>query len=330
MRIVITGGAGFLGRRLAQALLRRGRLIGPDGSPQAITDLVLFDQVAAAPLNDARVSVRTGDIADAAAVAALISPGTASVFHLAAVVSAGAEADFDLGYRVNLDGTRQVLQACRALAGQPRLVFTSSIAIYGGSLPDQVSEAIPPRPQTSYGAQKAAGELMVADYSRKGFLDGRSVRLPTITIRPGKPNRAASTWASSIMREPLSGLDVVCPVRPDSRMACLSPRRCIQSLIRLHDLPATDLAADRTLQLPGLSVSAQEMAAAVERHAGNRRLGRILWQPDPEIQRIVDGWPKGTFSERSTALGFAGDRHIDDIVQAFIEDDLDQGAAAPA
>jgi len=328
MRVVITGGAGFLGRRLAKELLRRGRLIGLSGETETIDELVLFDMAAAAPpLDDRRVCNLTGDIADPAQVKALIAPGTASVFHLAAVVSAGAEADFDLGYRINLDGTRGLLEACRALPKPLRLVFASSVATYGGEIPDTVTDATAQTPETSYGAQKTIGELLVNDYSRKGFIDGRSLRLPTITVRPGKPNKAASGWASSIMREPLQGQDVSIPVDPATRMACLSPRRVIAAFIRAHELPAASLGRYRSVLLPGISIAAKDMAAAVTRHAGNRRIGRITWEADALIQRINDGWPKETTSERARRLGFEGDSGIDEIVQGFIEDELDQPAS---
>jgi nucleoside-diphosphate-sugar epimerase len=323
MKVVITGGAGFLGRKLAKALLARGTLTGPDGKAAPLGQIVLFDTVAAEGFADARVRGLAGDVSDAAAVRALIGDDTASIFHLAAVVSAGAEADFDLGYRVNLDGTRLVLEAARALKWPARLVFASSVAVYGGPLPETVTDDTIPTPQTSYGTQKLCGEYLVQDYSRKGYVDGRSLRLPTIMVRPGKPNLAASTWASSIIREPLSGVDAVCPVRPESRMACLSPRRVIDAFIAMHELPGEKLGHYRGLLLTGIPVTAGEMAAAAVRNAGNRKLGRVLWQPDARIQKIVDGWPAATRSARAAALGFAHDRDIDEIVRAFIADDLD-------
>src|SRR5437764_4274699 len=206
MRIVIAGGCGFLGRRLALLLLQQGSKLG------AIDELVLFDNAPSAlPLpDDRRVKLVTGDIADRDTVAKLIAPGTDSVFHLAAIVSGQAEADTDLGYRINLDGTRAVLDACRGLATAnaktaPRLIFASSLAVYGGALPPAVGEDTGLTPQSSYGTQKAIGELLVNDYSRKGFIDGRALRLPTVVVRPGRPNRAASGFASSMIREPLAG-----------------------------------------------------------------------------------------------------------------------------
>src|SRR5215470_4161959 len=315
MRIVITGGCGFLGRRVAVRLLERAE----------IDELVLFDNAAPAlPLpQDLRLRLVTGDIADRATVRAVISPGTAAVFHLAAVVSGQAEADTDLGYRVNLDGTRAVLDACRALGTCPQVVFASSLAVYGGELPSAVGDATPLTPQTSYGTQKAIGELLVNDYSRKGFIDGRAIRLPTVVVRPGLPNRAASTFASSIIREPLSGRQAVCPVAPDTVMALASPRRIVEGLLRAHDLPGDALGANRSLQLPGFSVAVGEMAAAVRRAGDEEAYARIRWEPDRQIQQIISSWPKSLLAPRAEALGFAEDSGIDEAVQAFIEDDLE-------
>ena len=318
MRIVITGGCGFLGRRVAIRLLEGGTAAGP------VDELVLFDNAAPAlPLpEDRRVRLVTGDIADRGTVARLIAPGTDAVFHLAAIVSGEAEANTDLGYRVNLDGTRAVLDACRALGTAPKLVFASSLAVYGGALPPLVGEDTPLSPQSSYGAQKAIGELLVNDYSRKGFVDGRAVRLPTVVVRPGLPNRAASTFASSMIREPLCGQDAVCPVSPETVMALASPRRIVTGLVQALDLPGDKLGTNRSLQLPGFSVSVGELAAALRRVGGDAAHARIRWQPDPLIQAIVGSWPQSLASPRAEALGFASDAGIDEVVQAFIEDDL--------
>jgi D-erythronate 2-dehydrogenase len=315
MRAVITGGCGFLGQRLARTLLRR----------DDIDELVLFDVAAPAqPLpQDRRLQLVTGDIADRDTVRALIAPGTQAVFHLAAVVSGEAEADTDLGYRVNLDGTRAVLEACRALGTSPRVVFASSLAVYGGALPPQVGDDTALTPQTSYGTQKAIGELLVNDYSRKGFVDGRALRLPTVVVRPGRPNRAASTFASSMIREPLAGREAVCPVAPETVMALVSPRRVVAGLAHALDLPAASFGASRSLQLPGFSVAVADMAAAVRRAGGEAAYARIRWRPDPLVQAIVGGWPPALASPRAQALGFAADEGIDEVVAAFIEDDLE-------
>ena len=315
MRVVVTGGCGFLGRRVALRLLER----------RDVEELVLFDN---APLTlplpeDPRLRLVTGNIADGETVRRVISPGTSSVFHLAAVVSGEAEADTDLGYRVNLDGTRMVLDACRALATCPRVVFASSLAVYGGTMPPAVGDDTPLTPQTSYGTQKSIGELLVNDYSRKGFVDGRALRLPTVVVRPGRPNRASSTFASSMIREPLSGRQAVCPVLPETVMALASPRRVVEALLHAHDLPGNAFGTSRSLQLPGFSVAVGEMAAAVRRAGGEEAYARIRWEPDPLIQRIISGWPAALAAPRAKALGFSADAGIDEVVQAFIEDDLE-------
>ena len=314
MRVVITGGCGFLGRRVALQLLER----------DDVGELVLFDNAPSAlPLpDDKRVRVVTGDIADRDTVRSLVAPGTDAVFHLAAIVSGQAEADTDLGYRVNLDGTRAVLEACRARGHRPLLVFASSLAVYGGALPPAVGDDTPLHPQTSYGAQKAIGELLVNDYSRKGFVDGRALRLPTVVVRPGLPNRAASTFASSIIREPLAGKDAVCPVAPETVMALASPRRVVAALAHALDIPGEALGSNRSLQVPGFSVSVGEMAEAVRRAAGDTAYRRIAWRRDPAIQQIISGWPLALATPRADRLGFERDSGIDEAVGFFIADDL--------
>lgn len=324
MRVVITGGAGFVGRKLAARFLAEGEAVGPDGARGRLDELVLFDMAEPVPAlaPDKRLKLVTGDIADRATVEALITPATTTVIHLAAVVSAVAEADLDLGLRVNLDGTRTVLEACRKLERPPRVLFASSLAVYGGEPPLSVDEHTPPAPRTSYGAQKAAGELLVADYSRRGLIDGRSVRLPTIVVRPGRPNRAATTLASSILREPLAGFATNCPVTPDTRMVILSPRRLVDCLMTVHDLPTARLGFERTVLLPGINPTVGEMVEALGRAGGRAAVDRITWEHDTHIQKIVNGWPMTLAADRATALGLAADRSIDEIIAAFMADDL--------
>jgi nucleoside-diphosphate-sugar epimerase len=322
MRVVITGGTGFLGRKLGEALARRGQLTDATGRQRGIDEIVLFDRAAPQqPLTDRRMRIVTGDVAAPEDIAQLITSDTGSIFHLAAVVSGEAEQDFDLGLRVNLDGTRAILDACRRLPTPPRLVFTSSMAAYGGELPPVIDDRTPINPQTSYGNQKAACEFLVSDFSRKGFIDGRSLRLPTVVVRPGKPNKAASGFASSIIREPLMGRDYVCPVPPETRMWVLSPRRVIEALIHAHEIPAERWGMNRVLNPPGRTVSMSEALDAVRRLGGAAAAARVSFEPDPFIMNIVAGWPTAFDTPRAHALGFQADESIDAIVQAFIEDE---------
>ena len=325
MKVVITGGGGFLGKKLARRILQQGSIAGADGKPQKVGELLLFDVARATGpgLDDPRVKTVAGDIANVSTARDIVQ-GATTVFHFAAVVSAGAEADFDLGYRVNLDGTRNVLEACRALGTNPRVVFTSSLAAYGGDLPPAVTDDTPLTPQTSYGSQKSIGEFLLRDYTRKGFIRGTAVRLPTICVRTGLPNKAASTWASSVVREPLTGVDVVCPVTPQTIMVVLSPRKTVDAFMKLHDLPPDAFGPGRTLLLNGINVTAKELEGAVMKHAGNRKVGKVVWQHDPAIQAICNGWPQGINSERPRKLGFEMDKDLDEVVRNFIADDLDE------
>jgi nucleoside-diphosphate-sugar epimerase len=325
MKVLITGGGGFLGKKLARRILQQGTLADADGKQQKVTELLLFDvgEASGPGLDDPRVHKMAGDIANRATVQSIVQ-GASTVFHFAAVVSAGAEADFDLGYRVNLDGTRNMLEACRELGTNPRVVFTSSLAAYGGDLPPAVTDDTPLTPQTSYGSQKSIGEFLIRDYTRKGYLRGTAVRLPTICVRTGLPNKAASTWASSVVREPLTGVDVVCPVTPETVMVVLSPRKTVDAFVRLHDLAADAFGPGRTLLLNGIKVTAKDLEQAVGKHAGNRKVGKVAWQHDPAIQKICDGWPQGIDGARSRKLGFEIDKDLDEVVRNFIADDLDE------
>jgi nucleoside-diphosphate-sugar epimerase len=322
MHVAITGGAGFIGKKLAKALLEPGALATGSGR-QAIEKLTLFDVVEAEGVaDDPRLATVAGDITDLAEVHGVIRDNVDGVFHLAAIVSANAEEDFDLGVRVNLEGTRNVLEACRALPQPARLVFASSVAVYGGDMPEVLDDGTILTPQTSYGTQKAIGELLLNDYSRKGFVDGRALRLPTIVVRPGKPNKAASTFASSIIREPLAGEDAICPVARDAAMYILSPRRVVAALIRAFELPPAAFGMTRMLTLPGITVSIGAMVDALEQVAGERVARRVRWEPDPVIQRIVAGWPAAFDARRARAMGFEADPDVASIIRAHIEDEL--------
>ena len=329
MKVVITGGTGFISRRLAAALTARGRLTGPDGEA-AIDEIVLFDQTVPddpAALRDVPADAATlvaGDIADRAAVDALIDRDDVSVFHLASVVSGGGELDFDLAMRVNLTGGLNVLEACRARGSAPRLVFTSSIAAFGGdAMPDAVGDFTKQAPQTTYGATKSINELLINDYTRKGFLDGRTARLPTVVFRPGAPNAAASSFASAVAREPLNGVDYAVPVGRETAMPALGYRAAVDGIIALHELPGARLGPDRAVSLPSLPVTVGEVIDALPRVAGDRPLGRITIEPDPAIEAIVSTWPQATEHQRALDLGLPMESSIDEIIAYYIEDYVD-------
>lgn len=326
MHVVITGGAGFLGRRLAEHLLTRNRLTGPDGREHPVDRLTLLDVVPPAGRVDDRVTAVVGDIADRALLESAIGVDTPSIFHLAAIVSGMAEADFDLGMRVNLDATRTLLEICRARGHAPRVVFTSSVAVFGGELPATVLDTTAPAPQSSYGTQKAAAELLINDYSRRGFIDGRALRLPTISVRPGTPNAALSSFASGIIREPLNGVEAVCPVAADARMWLLSPAKVIECLVHAHELPAPALGANRTVNLPGISVTVGEMVAALERVAGPEVVSRIRWARDPRVAAMVATWPGLLRTDRARTLGFPCDESFDAIIRQYMTDELGMAA----
>ncbi|RFU49454.1 D-erythronate dehydrogenase [Paraburkholderia sp. DHOC27] len=321
MKILITGGAGFLGQRLARELLVRGEVKGVDGQPQTITELVLLDVVPASGFTDKRVRVETGDIAERSVLERLIDSETSVIFHLAAIVSGQAEADFDLGMRINLDASRVLLEACRARGHRPRVVFTSSVAVYGGDMPEVVQNDTALNPQSSYGTQKAIAELLLNDYTRRGFVDGRIMRLPTISVRPGKPNAAASSFASGIIREPLNGETSVCPVAGSTRVWLLSPRRAIASLIAGLELDAALFGMQRALNLPGISVSVDEMVDALREVAGDEVAKRVEWKMDPRIDKLVTSWPGAWDTTRAERLGLVGERSFADVIRSYIEDE---------
>jgi nucleoside-diphosphate-sugar epimerase len=324
MRILITGGTGMLGRRLVLALLERGYVTGSEGAKTDIRKIVVFDKFPPQPAlpDDPRLEVITGDITQREIIDALVTQDTNLVFHLAAIVSGEAEENFDLGMQVNFFATYYLLEACRRLGSRPRFVFASSVAVFGGDMPEVIEDGTALTPQTSYGTQKAIGELLINDYSRKGFVDGRALRLPTIVVRPGKPNRAASTFASSIIREPLQGQPAICPVSADARMWILSPRHAIKSFIYAAELPAEAWGSSRAVALPGLSVSIGEMVEDLREIAGPTVVNRISWEPDPFIEKLVYGWPIDFAPKRALAMGFGADQSMKEIIQAFIDDEL--------
>jgi len=322
MKVLITGGAGFLGQKLAKQLLSRGSLKDSAGVDQTIDQLILVDVVEANDFGDPRVKVIAGDISNPSLVERLVTGDIQSIFHLAAIVSGQAEADFDLGMRINLDAAKLLLETCRSKGHKPKIVFTSSVAVYGGILPELVLDTTALNPQSSYGAQKAICEFLLNDYTRKGFVDGRVLRLPTISVRPGVPNKAASSFASGIIREPLNGKPSICPVSPDLRIWLLSPRYAIESLIAGHDLHSSVLGLNKTINLPGVSVSVSEMMESLREIAGDEVFARISVEPDSKVEAIVRSWPGAWDDSRARALGLKADSNFASIIKAYIEDDL--------
>jgi D-erythronate 2-dehydrogenase len=321
LHILVLGAAGMVGRKLTERLLRDGRLGNSD-----ITRMTLQDVVApAAAKAGFPVDIVAGDFAVAGFAEKLVADRPDVVFHLAAIVSGEAEHDFDKGYRINLDGTRMLLDAIRLAGGgyKPRLVFTSSIAVFGAPFPDAIGDEFFQTPLMSYGTQKAIGELLLADYTRRGFMDGIGIRLPTICIRPGLPNKAASGFFSSILREPLAGKEAVLPVSEDVRHWHATPRSAVGFLIHAATIDSAAVGARRNLTMPGLSATVGEEIAALKRVAGDKVAGRIKREPDPFIMGIVDGWPRNFDPKRALKLGFTtAEKTFDDIIKIHIEDEL--------
>ncbi|RWM12046.1 D-erythronate dehydrogenase [Mesorhizobium sp.] len=319
MRILITGAAGMVGRKLIARLAKGGTLAG-----RKITALDLHDIVPAqAPVIDGvEVAIHTGDLAASGAAASLIGSRPDVIFHLAGIVSGEAEANFDLGYRVNLDGTRALFDAVRLAGFAPRLVFTSSIAVFGAPFPDVIPDEFHPMPLTSYGTQKQMSEALLADYTRRGFFDGVGIRLPTICVRPGKPNKAASSFFSGIIREPLSGQEAILPVPRSVLHTHASPRSAVNFLIHAAEIDGNAVGPRRNLTMPGVAVTVGEQIEALERIAGSDVVKRIREQPDETIWAIVKGWPTRFEARRARELGFVAEKNFDEIILAHIEDEL--------
>lgn len=318
MDILILGAAGMVGRKLAEALLDTGRL-----GEGEIARLTLFDVVPSDLQSRGAVAVETsaGDISDPATVQALVAQRPDVIFHLAAIVSGEAEADFDKGYRINLDGTRLLFEAIRAQPDyRPRVVYTSSIAVFGAPFAEPITDDFVPAPMTSYGTQKLIGELLLNDYTRRGIFDGIGIRLPTIVVRPGKPNKAASGFFSGIIREPLAGIEAVLPVEDDVRHWVASPAAATGFLLHAATMDLAPLGARRCLTMPGLSISVAEMIAALREVAGDDVAAMIRREPDATIRGIVAGWPRDFAPDRALAAGFTADASFQDIIRAHIRD----------
>jgi nucleoside-diphosphate-sugar epimerase len=329
MKVLIVGASGMIGRKLAAALAASPRLAGRPIDELILADIVKPEAPAAFPGSVQAFSV---DLAEPEAARRLVAGRPDYIFHLAAIVSGEAEADFDKGYRVNLDGTRNLLEAVRQAAAsaayRPRLVFSSSIAVFGAPFPDVIADDYFTTPLTSYGTQKAIGELLVNDYSRRGFIDGVTIRLPTIVVRPGKPNAAASGFFSGILREPLNGQEATLPVSRDVRHWFASPRAAIGFLIHAAEMDTAPLGWRRAISAPGLSATVGEEIEALRRVAGESATRLIHARPDETIARIVAGWPRNFDARRALSLGFRADASMDEIIRIYIEDEL--GGAARA
>jgi nucleoside-diphosphate-sugar epimerase len=320
MKVLITGGTGFIGKQIANKILALGNLAFDGEQAQTVDKIILFDAFAGEELpQDPKIEVIVGDITDKALVEN-ITQDIDVVWHLAAVVSSAAEADFDLGMDVNLYGLLCLLEALRKQSSKPRVIFASGCAVFGGELPEVVTDETVVTPKSSYGMQKAVGELLVSDYSRKGFIDGRVLRLPTIVVRPGKPNKAASTFFSSIIREPLNGETAICPVQADTPVFITSPRRCVESMIHAATLSPAKLSDNRIIPLPGLTVTVQQMLDALENIEGKEAVELVQWKEDKTIQRIVQSWPVQVKAKYAESLGFKADESFESIIQAHIED----------
>ncbi len=321
MHILITGAAGMIGRKLTARLVTDGGVNGRAIERMTLTDIVVPETPAGAPFP---VAATASDLAAPAAAGLTIARRPDLIFHLAAIVSGEAEADFAKGYRVNFAGTRELLEAIR-LSGDsyhPKLVFASSIAVFGAPFPDAITDEFFLTPLTSYGTQKAICELLLADYVRRGFLDGIGIRLPTIVVRPGKPNKAASGFFSGIIREPLAGQEAVLPVSEHVRHWFASPRAAVGFLVHAAGLSREQLGARINVTMPGLCCTVGEQIAALTRIAGPGVAARIRREPDAVIEKIVAGWPQNFDARRAAALGFQAETSFDEIIRAHIEDEL--------
>ena len=313
MQILVTGAAGFLGRRLIEALLA-----APGGLPH-ISRIVAAD-VTRCPIDDRRIAHRQGTMTEVDFVHSIAEPDIDVVYHLAAVLSGQSEAEFDTGMQVNVDATRTLLEACRGRPRPPRVVFASSVAVFGGALPATVSEDAVVRPQSSYGTEKAIGELLVSEYSRRGFIDGIACRVATVAIRPGRPNSALSSFVSGIVREPLAGTETVCPVPLDTRLWISSPATVTTNLVHAARVPAAALERLRVLNLPGLSVTVGEMLDSLERLGGAAARARVRIEIDERVARVVCTWPGALDASRAVHLGFIADRDVDELVRLYMSE----------
>lgn len=314
MHVLIIGGGGFIGSRLAVEYRQQ--------HPSASTTVTLFDRHFPEALkNDPGFECVSGDFGDPSQIDPLLEKRPGLIFHLAAIVSGEAEKNFDLGMQVNLKGSMHLLEKCRALGHQPRMVFASSCGIFGGEVHQVITETTAPKPRSSYGTQKAMVDLLMNDYSRRGFVDARCLRLPTITVRPGKPNAATSSFLSSIIREPLDGKKASYPVDPSSKFWILSPKQVVTNFIHAATLDAAQIGDDRTINLPGLTVTVQHMIDCLEKVAGPKTVQLITYEPDAFLQSIVLTWPPHFNTQKADKLGFTADKDVSEIIRNYVQEE---------
>lgn len=317
MRVLILGGGGFLGKRLARELTEKGGLTQGEIKHLTLVDMGFPEDMP----SDPRVECLTMDFSDEASIRDVLRQKPDVIFHLAAIVSGEAEKNFDLGMKVNFHASLQLLEQCRQLAFHPRIVFSSSCGVFGGDVTKVITDETGPKPRSSYGTEKAMVELLMNDYSRRGFVDARSLRLPTIAVRPGKPNAATSSFVSGIIREPLNGKKATYPVPADTAFWIQSPKRVIRNFIHAANIDPKLLGDDRMINLPGLTVSVSEMIRSLERITGPEVTGLISYEPDAFLQSIVLTWPPHYLTERGNKLGFVKDESADEIIKTYIEEE---------
>lgn len=317
MNVLIIGGGGFLGRRLAKELLESGGLTRGELIHLTLVDIAFPEEMP----TDSRLECIKADFSDEDAITKILQHQPEVIFHLAAIVSGEAEKNLDLGMKVNFHASLQLLELCRKLAYHPRIVFASSCAVFGGDVSRIITDETGPKPRSSYGTQKAMVELLMNDYSRKGFVDARSLRLPTIAVRPGKPNAATSSFVSAIIREPLHGINASCPVPAETKLWIQSPKRVIQNFIHAANIEEELLGGDRVINLPGLTASIQEMIASLEQVTNPEASKLISYEPDEFVQSVVLTWPPHFDTRRATGLGFVSDSSSDEIIRSYIDEE---------
>ncbi|CAN5499785.1 SDR family oxidoreductase [soil metagenome] len=317
MHILILGGGGFLGQRLAKELIIKGGLTQGEITHLTVVDISFPEN----KFQDSKIKYIKTDFSDETAIREILQHQPDVIFHLAAIVSGEAEKNFDLGMKVNFQASLQLLEICRKQAFHPRIIFASSVGVFGGDVSKIITDETAPKPRSSYGTQKALVELLINDYSRRGFVDARSLRLPTIAVRPGKPNAATSSFISGIIREPLNGEKATYPVPPETKFWIQSPKRVIQNFIHAANIDEKTLGTDRIINLPGLTVSVQEMIKSLEQNSNPDVVKLVSYEPDDFLQRILLTWPPHFNTERADQLGFVSDGSVGEIIKSYIEEE---------